>query len=286
MRDIIDVIKEQTELPDLIRITDVGAMMIEGKEPWQDLIDRGFATLLGFEPQQDECRRCNAQGGPRRRFLPEAIGDGRIWPFYSCKYGPTSSIYEPNHEFIRQFNGLEGLMQVVEKSELQTRRLDDIEEARETDFLKLDIQGAELILLQHATETLNHVSIVQTEVNFVPLYKDQPLFAEVDQCLRAQGFMLHTFLGFGKRTLQPVIINNDPNASLNQSLWSDAVYVKPFWDLQEQVPPPTLLKRAIMFHLFYKSYDFAARALMEHDSIAGTDLTRAYLTGFGEQHAA
>ncbi len=286
MRDIITIIQEQTTLPDQIRITDVGAMMIEGREPWQGLIDRGFATLLGFEPQQDECRRCNAQSGPRRHFLPEAIGDGGIWPFYSCKYGPTSSIYEPNHEFIRQFNGLEGLMEVVEKSEIQTRRLDDIEEARQTDFLKLDIQGAELILLQHATETLKNVSIVQTEVNYVPLYKDQPLFAEVDQCLRAQGFMLHTILGFGKRTLQPVIINNDPNASLNQALWSDVLYVKPFWDQQEQVPPSTLLKRAIMFHVFYKSYDFAARALMEHDAIAGTDLTRAYLAGFDEQRAA
>ena len=43
MRDIIDVIQEQTKLPDPILITDVGAMNIGGTERWQKLLDRGLS---------------------------------------------------------------------------------------------------------------------------------------------------------------------------------------------------------------------------------------------------
>ncbi|MGI9489572.1 MAG: FkbM family methyltransferase [Geminicoccaceae bacterium] len=287
MRDIIDLIEEQTKLPDQIRITDVGAMNVGGEEPWQGLIDRGLATLLGFEPQADECERCNAESRPGRHFLPEALGDGEIWPFYQCKFGATSSIYEPNLELICQFNGLTDLMEVIETSKIPPPRLDDIEEARQTDFLKLDIQGAELILLQNATETLKNVSIIQTEVNFVPLYKDQPLFAEVDQCLRAQGFMLHTLLGcFGKRMLQPLVAANSPYIGFNQALWSDAVYVKPLWSLNKIPSPSFILKYAILSHVLFNSYDFTARALHEYDRFAGTNLTNAYVASFGEQLAA
>lgn len=286
MRDIVDVIQQQARLPAPVRITDVGAMNIGRTESWQELIDRGLATLLGFEPQAKEGARCNAESGEGCRYLPEALGDGEIWPFYQCKFGPSSSIYEPNHDFVRQFTGLSDLMEVVQKSEVQTRRLDDIDEARHTDLLKLDIQGAEVILLENAKETLKHVSIVQTEACFVPLYKDQPLFAEIDQCLRAQGFMLHAILGLGRRALQPVLINNDPVASFNQALWSDIVYVKPFWDQQKTAPSSTLLKSAIVFDVVYKSYDFAARALLEFDRLEGTCMCNTYIGTLDERLAA
>ena len=286
MRDIVDVIQEQTKVPAPIQITDVGAMNIGGQERWQALLDRGLATLLGFEPQEEECRRCNAESKPGCRYLPEALGDGKTWPFYRCNFGATSSIYEPNHDFIRHFNGLSDLMQVVEKCEIQTRRLDDIPAARQTDFLKLDVQGAELILLENAKETLNNVCIVQTEVSYVPLYKDQPLFAEVDQFLRAEGFLLHAILGFGQRSLKPLVVNNDPYASLNQVLWSDVVYVRPFWDLPKPASPSTLLKSAILMDLVFNSCDFAARAFSEYDRFAGTNLASAYVANLGERLAA
>ncbi|MEM8951345.1 MAG: FkbM family methyltransferase [Pseudomonadota bacterium] len=286
MRDIVDIIQEQTRLPGPIQITDVGAMQIGGYECWHKLIDRGLAILLGFEPQEEECRRRNAESKPGCRYLPEALGDGETWPFHHCDYAATSSIYEPNHDFIRQFNGLSDLMQVVEKSEIRTRRLDDVPEARQTDFLKLDIQGAELLLLENAKETLNNVSLVQTEVSYVPLYKDQPLFADVDQFLRAQGFMLHTILEFGKRTLRPLVINDSPYAYLNQILWSDVVYVKPFWDLPKPASPSTLLKAAILLDVLFNSCDFAARAFAEYDRFARTSLADAYVANLGERAAA
>lgn len=286
MRDIIEIIEEQAKMPGPIRITDVGAMNVGVSEPWQGLVDRGFATLLGFEPQAKECARCNAESGQGCHYLQEALGDGAIWPFYQCRFGATSSIYEPNIDLVSQFSGLGDLMEVVEKSEMQTRRLDNIDEARQTDFLKLDVQGAELTILENATITLRHVSIIQTEISFVPLYKNQPLFADIDHFLRSQGFMFHTISSLGQRALRPLLIDNDPFAGINQILWSDAIYIKPFGDLLKDTSPSMLLKRAVLFHTLFQSYDFAARALQDYDRFAGSNLAKAYLATLSEQCAA
>ena len=133
--DIIQTIEEQTTMPSPIRITDIGAMKLaNNEERWAGLVDSGRATLLGFEPQTEECARCNQAAGPGHQYLPKAIADGEVWPFYQCEFGATSSIFEPNHEFTSQFQGLSELLQVIDTSDMQTHRLDDIEEARETDF--------------------------------------------------------------------------------------------------------------------------------------------------------
>ena len=286
MHDILDMLTKHNALPEQIRVTDIGAMSLGRKERWQRLVDQGVATVLGFEPQAEEWARCHAEKSPGCHYLQEAIGDGRKWPFHQCNFAPTSSMLEPNIDFVSQFYGLADLMQVVATSEVQTRSLDDIEEARQTDFLKLDVQGAELAILENATETLKHVSIVQTEVSFVPLYKEQPLFADIDHFLRARGFMFHTFLGFGRRAIRPLMVNNDPNAAINQMLWSDAVYIKPFGALLKGAKPSVLLKRAVLFHELFQSYDFVTRALQDYDRLTGNRLAEIYVAGLSDRHAA
>lgn len=65
--------------------------------------------------------------------------------------------------------------------------------------MKLDVQGSELSVLQHARRVLQDVTALQVEVEFIRLYENQPLFAYVDMFLRDQGFVFHTFTGFGSR---------------------------------------------------------------------------------------
>lgn len=77
------------------------------------------------------------------------------------------------------------------------------------DILKLDIQGAELLALYGARELLRSVKAIFLEVCFVPIYKDAPLFAEVDQFLREAGFH--------RRAVYP---SDQPHN------WGDALYVK------------------------------------------------------------
>jgi len=58
------------------------------------------------------------------------------------------------------------------------------------DALKLDLQGFELEALRGLGRRLGEVRAILTEVELAPLYDGQPLFADVDLFLRAQGFRL------------------------------------------------------------------------------------------------
>jgi len=287
MTDILTILKHASIVPPAIHMIDVGAMNLGTPPKWHRLVDQGAATLLGFEPQVDECAKCNANSGPGHHYLPEALGDGARRPFYRCSFAPTSSLYRPNHALVDQFNGLGELMKVAETMEIQTKKLDDIEEARDADFLKLDVQGAELMILQHAKKILEGVSLVQTEVSFLPLYEDQPLFADVDHFLREQGFVFHMIEGFGSRLLKPARDTNNPYAGLNQLLWADVVYIRPFDSISpKNTTPEALLKRVILLHELYKSYDFAARAIHDYDHLTGQNLVSTYSSLIAQQQAA
>lgn len=286
MPDIIEALDDWGITIPSIRITDVGAMDIGIGSPWDRLVERGIATLLGFEPQQDESERCNEMNGAGYLCLPVALGDGESRTFHQCRFGPTSSFYKPNYKVIEQYNGLCDLMEVVESYPIETKRLDDIQEARTSDFLKLDVQGAELDILSHGRETLKQVSIIQTEVSFLPIYEDQPLFADVDTFLREQGFVLHTMLSFGSRMIKPLVCVENHCAGLKQMLWSDVIYIKPFGPSLMSEDPTTLLKRAILFHELFQSYDFAARALRDYSSLTGRNVLETYCSLLSNEPAS
>jgi FkbM family methyltransferase len=58
------------------------------------------------------------------------------------------------------------------------------------DLLKLDLQGAERRVLSAASDVLDRVRVIYTEVFFEPLYRDAWLFRETNEFLAAHGFKL------------------------------------------------------------------------------------------------
>lgn len=60
------------------------------------------------------------------RFLPWALGDGSRGQFRRCSAAMTSSMLEPNIPLLRRFVQLEEVTTVVERSEVLTKRLDDL----------------------------------------------------------------------------------------------------------------------------------------------------------------
>jgi hypothetical protein len=57
--------------------------------------------------------------------------------------------------------------------------------------LKADTQGTELSILRGAQRSLDETLVsVELEVEFVQLYRDQPLFPDIDLFMRNHGFML------------------------------------------------------------------------------------------------
>jgi FkbM family methyltransferase len=255
-----------------IEVIDVGAMDIQGVPTIYSQLDN--YNLTGFEPDEKECQKLNGIYG--KKFFPVYVGDGEDRMFHHCNYNMTSSFFEPNTDFLEMFNYLAEVTTVVSTEKIKTTRLDDIID--DADYLKIDVQGAELDVFRGADKLLDKINIINTEVCFVPLYKGQPLFAEIDQALRKKGFMFHRFASINLmgRTLKPLIVNKDENFSLSQKMWTDAIYIR---DLRkfDEIPADKLLKLAAILNDVYLSLDFAHLALVYYDQKTGTNLAVKYL---------
>lgn len=83
------------------------------------------------------------------------------------------------------------------------------------DVLKLDVQGAELLTLQGASGMLKgkKINLIYTEVEFIEIYKGQPLFHDITAYLLQYGYKL-----FGLYTAHTL--------ETGQLAWGDAIYIK------------------------------------------------------------
>jgi FkbM family methyltransferase len=104
--------------------------------------------VIGFEPLAERLQqREAAEGGGSLVLLPYAIGDGARRVLHVNNDDATSSLFPLNKPLCAKFEGLHTL-RTVRRVEVETRRLDDVLPTGPVDFLKLDIQGAELLALR------------------------------------------------------------------------------------------------------------------------------------------
>jgi FkbM family methyltransferase len=247
-----------------IKIVDIGANPIDGPMPYAPLLADGGAQVVGFEPNLEALAKLNAQKGPGETYLPYAIGDGGIHTLRHCRLPGMTSLLEPNREVLALFASFLEWGEVVRRDEIQTVRLDDVPETDGLDLLKIDIQGAELMVFQNAVERLKSAVVIHTEVEFLPMYNGQPLFAEVDAFLRTQGFMLHKFAPLVTRDLSPILLGNDPYTGHSQVLWADAIFVRDVTRL-DALCADQLLRMAVILYDCYRSHDLVLHLLREYD---------------------
>jgi FkbM family methyltransferase len=126
----------------------------------------------------------------------------RPFHIYSNRYlsslFPLSARYTGNYSFDAQFGWDDDPIgkSLVETLTLDTVTLDQIIE-REAgrvpppNFLSLDTQGSELEILEGGANTIeSDVVAIMSEVEFVPIYQDQPLFGDIVSFLDGKGFEL------------------------------------------------------------------------------------------------
>ena len=92
-------------------------------------------------------------------------------------------------------------------------------------WMELDTQGSELEILRGADVLLrDSVLALQVEVEFAPMYTDQPLFGEIDSHLRGYGFSLFDLIRYrGRRkTLE------SHQRTRGQLLWGQALYLRDY----------------------------------------------------------
>lgn len=240
-----------------VHVVDVGAMPIEGhNEIYLPLITANRAKLTAFEPDQAAFLGLEKALSAPHRVFPYFVGDGRPATFHVNSSPMTSSLYPPNDSVVALFPDVSPHMKVQTRHAVETKRLDDIAEIERIDFLKLDVQGAELDVLNGGVLKLAQTLVIHTEVEFVPLYVGQPLFGDIDVFLRAQGFQFHTFTGLAKRFMAPLASPPGKPGSINQTLWADAVYMRDPLTLHHLAPERRLLLAALM-HELYDSVDVA-----------------------------
>src|SRR5262249_46093943 len=154
----------------------------------------------------------------------------------------------------------------------------DVADTAGVDLLKLDIQGAELMVLRNAEARLGDALVIQTEAEFLPLYKDQPLYSDLDQFVRQRGFVLHRFFPQVSRVIRPLVVDDNIYAGMSQLVWADAIFVRDFTHL-ERLSDRQLLAMAAILHHCYRSLDLVLHLLSEHDRRTGSQLGSAYLGG-------
>jgi FkbM family methyltransferase len=261
----------------MIDVVDIGASPVDGPPPYQSLLERGGVRLVGFEPDETQYRELAARQSPNEEYYPLAIGDGDDATLHVCRAPGMTSLLSPDMDVLSHFAGFPEWGEVVAKRQISTKRLDDVEELTNVDYLKLDVQGSELAILQNATRILQTTLVVHIEVQFVPFYVNQPLFPELDVQLRESGFLLHRFVNLNSRLLRPMMVVGNPYAGMSQILWSDAVYVKRFLDFS-QLESNELWKIALLAHDLYESFDLANLALATLDDRDTGDRSLRYVS--------
>jgi FkbM family methyltransferase len=251
-------------------VVDVGAQALANEDHVYGPLRRLGVPLrvIGFEPQPDHAAARRALDGNDSMILEAFIGDGGVHRFHPASTDASSSLFPLDRVACGAVATLANLHDRP-GAEVATRRLDDLLDGiGPVDFLKLDIEGAELMALRGAADVLSRTAVVQAETAFAAFRQGQPLFADVDTHLRAHGFEL---MRFHAPAMRPAATPSGAHGA-DRLMWADAV----FFAEEAHVTDRALLVQAILASGIYGMHTVAERALALYDARHGTMLAVSY----------
>lgn len=157
----------------------------------------GFGSMLWVEASPEQFAKLEARLGEAagrkmqsvavNAFASETDGESVHLRRFNNS-GASSSVFAATQLLRETWPGLD---ETGTSEEVQTATLDRI--ASETgfadaDFLNVDVQGAELLVLKGATSVLSRVKAVIAEVSTQPFYEGGVLWPELRDYLRTHGF--------------------------------------------------------------------------------------------------
>lgn len=184
-----------------------------------------------------------------------------------CKSPMTSSILEPNFNFLNLFSDSDRV-KVLKEISLKPTTIDKIG-IKDVDFIKMDIQGAELKALKGSEKSLDNVLGIELEVEFLEIYKNQPLFGEITDFLDGKNFQFMDFVRLTKWDREDIY------NEMGQCTWGDALYLRtPEFVIQNYPTNDEKIKKYISICLIYRKYDLINVLLNNLDkSYFTSDLT-------------
>jgi FkbM family methyltransferase len=177
-------------------VIDVGAH--EGEFALGVLRANKKIPIFSYEPLPDVFKRLSqtARGFDKWKVHNLALGDARGYAEINVSANRTaSSLLQPSDTGL----GHDGF-ETVKRVKIQVERLDHVllqneilgGGRRSRIYLKLDVQGFELSVLEGAGQLLDQVVACQVEMSFVELYNSQPSAYAVYSWLIQRGFHLNS----------------------------------------------------------------------------------------------
>ena len=257
-----------------INLIDIGARntSCEELEPLKDCLN-----YIGFESDEIEARRLNEKrNADFKSFLviPKFVGTkAEKIDFNIFKNKGESSKLKPNPYFQEYFGDF---FEISDTVSIDSVNLDDVLKSNmiTPDIIKLDTQGTEFEILNSSPRSLESSLLIESEIEFVQMYKSQKLFYDVCSLLYESGFellYLNRVFSSSKRF---------KGESRGQIIFGDALFGKRR-DLVKQLSLERKLKYCVML-INYGHIDFAYDIFNENEDlkIYSDSLMKFFKTSF------
>ena len=274
----VDLIKD-INIDICFTLLEVGAVKIsEEEEPFYELLDYfPSSKIVGFEIDKEVCDKMNLSARDGVKYYPHALGEfNESKELYITNHPMCSSLYKPNEDLISLYHNFEAAY-LKSKTTIETITLDNFLETNNIgslDFIKIDVQGAELDIFRGGKKALNDVLKIVCEVEFIHHYENQPLFGDVCKFLNGYDLMFNKFLGMAGRSLRPIVFNSDKNFA-SQHIWSDAIFIKHVQKISK-LSDKKLLKLSLLAAV-YESLDLTHYCLSRFDERNSSSLATKWL---------
>lgn len=236
------------------------------------MLPLAWATeMIGFEPEPAEAAALqNADPKPwkARRVIAAAVGGVDGEATLHIPNSPDSASLLPHNEEMIDWFGIADQHKVTRTIAVATRTLDGLlaeGTLPPADYIKIDVEGAEGTILQHAARYLDSTLALRVEVSFLEQRQGQPLGWDVAKLLTDAGFLIVDLIAVQRWRANRLA--GDPYRSRADLPWSkpvlaqgDLIAVRDF----RRVDDATQAAKLVLITAALGYVDFAATMLRHH----------------------
>lgn len=174
-----------------IKILDVGSANQRFSSELNSIKNK---LVIGFEPDSRTFIKNDGSVILDNKIFPYALaGKNEKRKLNLTRKPECSSFFTPNESYINLFPEKER-WDIIDYEYHECKTLNSLE-LGDCDFLTIDTQGSELEIIKGAEGyVLNNLIGIECEVEFIEIYKGQPLFGDVCKYLKTQGFDFYEFV--------------------------------------------------------------------------------------------